>query len=162
VRKVVSAAFTPRAIGLREERFVAIADELIDEIAPRGHCDSVVELAAQMPTAVICEMMGVPRQDWKYMIRLGNMSVGGTDPEYQVESSMRATQRHALDEIFAYFGRLIKERRAQPGDDLVSMLVHGEADGEKLSDQEALYNCFLLLNGELETTRNAISGGVLS
>ncbi|HXR37145.1 MAG TPA: cytochrome P450 [Candidatus Binataceae bacterium] len=161
VRKVVSNAFTPRAIGLREERFVAIADELIDEVAPRGQCDLVVDLAAQMPTAVICEMMGVPRPDWKYMIRLGNMSVGGTDPEYQVEGSMRATQRQALDEIFAYFGRLIDERRGKGGTDLVSMLANGEVDSERLSDQEALFNCFLLLNGGLETTRNAISGGIL-
>ncbi len=161
VRKLVSMAFTPRAIGVREERFVTIADELIDEVAPRGRCDLVSELAAQMPTAVICEMMGVPRQDWKYMIRLGNMSVGGTDPEYQVEGSVVATQRQALDEIFAYFGRLIGERRGRPGDDLVSMLANGEVDGENISDREALFNCFLLLNGGLETTRNAISGGIL-
>jgi cytochrome P450 len=161
VRKLVSMAFTPRAIGMREARFAAIADELIDEVAPRGQCDLVVDLAAPMPTAVICEMMGVPRQDWKRMIRLGNMSVGGTDPEYQLEGSMLATQRHALDEIFAYFGRLTKERRGKEGTDLVSMLVNGEVDGERLGEQEALFNCFLLLNGGLETTRNAISGGIL-
>src|SRR5260370_38849738 len=117
------------------ERCVAVATYMIEEFAPRGECAVVVAGAAQMPTVVICEMMGVPQPDWKYMIKLGNMSVGGTDPEYQVEGSMRATQRHALDEIFAYFGRLTKERRGKAGTDLASMLANDEGDSENLTEQ---------------------------
>jgi cytochrome P450 len=120
-----------------------------------------MDLAARMPTAVICEMMGVPRSDWNYMIGLGNRSVGSTDPEYQDQGSAPETARKAQADIFQYFAGLVAQRRGRPGSDLVSVLANGEVEGQRLADHEVLYDCFLLLLGGLETTRNAISGGLL-
>jgi cholest-4-en-3-one 26-monooxygenase len=105
-------------------------------------------------------MLGVPRQDWDLMFALGNMTLGNEDPEYQVDGSAQKTGAQAQADIFNYFMKLIGDRRANPGPDLVSALVHGEIEGDKLSDIEVLFNCFLLILGGQETTRNAISGGM--
>ncbi|SRR5579875_322626 len=161
MRQLVNKAFTPRAVAPLESRFRQIAAGLIEAVAPRGECDLVADLAARMPTAVICDMMAVPQADWNYMITLGNMAIGNADPEYQVGGSAVKTQEQAQGEIFGYFAKLVEERRANPGRDLVSALANGSVDGEKLSDREVLFNCFLLLIGGLETTRNAIAGGLL-
>ena len=161
VRQVVKKWFTPLAIGKMEGRFREIARELIDAVAARGWCDLVVDLAARMPTAVICEMLGVPRSDWSHMIDLGNRTVGATDPEYQDEGSAPETARQAQADIIRYFAKLLAERRGGSGTDQVTVLANGEVEGEKLNDVEVLHDCFLLLLGGLETTRNAISGGML-
>ena len=161
VRQVLKKWFTPLAVGRMEARFREIAVELIDVVAPKGACDLVVDLASRMPTAVICEMMGVPKADWDYMISLGNRTVGATDPEYHGDSTVVESGRRAQGEIVTYFARMVPERRRNPGTDLVSALAVGEVEGQKLDDREVLFNCFLLLIGGLETTRNAISGGIL-
>ena len=127
-----------------------------------GQCDLVVDVAARLPTAVICEMMGIPKADWDMMFKVANMSIGSQDPEYQIEGDARATGRQAQIDCFNYFVNIVGERRNNPGDDLVSALVHGEMDGQKLTDMEILFNCFLLIIGGQETTRNATSGGMLA
>ncbi|HTR61517.1 MAG TPA: cytochrome P450 [Candidatus Binataceae bacterium] len=160
IRQMMNRRFTPRALAPHELHVRAITTEIIDAIAPRGECDLVVDVAARLPTAVICEMLGVPREDWDMMFALGNMALGGEDPEYQVEGSAQKTGVQAQMQIFNYFMKLISERRANPGDDLVSAIVNGEIEGDRLSDIEVLFNCFLLILGGQETTRNAITGGM--
>ena len=160
IRQMMNRRFTPRALAPHEPHVRAITTEIIDAIAPRGECDLVVDVAARLPTAVICEMLAVPREDWDMMFALGNMALGGEDPEYQVEGSAQKTGVQAQTEIFNYFMKLVAERRARPGDDLVSTLVHGEIEGDRLTDLEVLFNCFLLILGGQETTRNAITGGM--
>ena len=96
------------------------------------------------------------------MFTVANMSIGTHDPEYQVDGDAMATGRQAQLACFNYFVNIIGERRKNPGGDLVSALIHGEIDGQKLTDMEILFNCFLLIIGGQETTRNATSGGMLA
>jgi cytochrome P450 len=162
LRGVVNKRFTPRALAPYERHVRALAAEILGEVAPRGECDFVLDVAARLPTAVICEMMAIPRPDWPLMYTLANMSIGTADPEYRGGRSAEETGRAAQIEIFNYFTKLIADRRAAPGDDLVSAFVHGEVDSERLSDVEVLFNCFLVIIAGQETTRNAISGGFLA
>jgi cytochrome P450 len=160
MRQMLNRSFTPRALAPHEPHIRAIATEILDAIAEQGRCDLVVDVAAKLPTAVICEMLAIPAEDWDLMFALGNMTLGSEDPEYQVDGSSQKTSAQAQMEIFSYFMKLIGERRSNPGPDLVSALVNGEIDGDRLTDIEVLFNCFLLILGGQETTRNAISGGM--
>jgi cholest-4-en-3-one 26-monooxygenase len=90
------------------------------------------------------------------------MSIGTQDPEYNQGRSAMETGRAAQAEFFGYFARLIDERRKNPGKDLISAFTVGEVDGTRLTDLEILFNSFLLIIGGQETTRNAVSGGMLA
>ncbi len=162
MRQIINKRFTRAALAPQEPHIRAIATEILDAVAARGQCDFVIDVAARLPTAVICEMMGIPRADWDMMFTVANMSIGTHDPEYQVNGDAYATGRQAQLNCFNYFVNTISERRKNPGSDLVSALVHGEIEGEKLTDLEILFNCFLLIIGGQETTRNATSGGMLA
>ena len=162
MRQIINKRFTRAALAPEEPHIRTIATEIIDSVAARGECDFVVDMAAKLPTAVICEMMGIPKADWDMMFTLANMSIGTHDPEYQIDGDAMATGRQAQMNCFNYFVNTISERRKHPGNDLVSALVHGELDGQKLTDMEILFNCFLLIIGGQETTRNAASGGMLA
>lgn len=162
MRQIINKRFTRAALAPQEPHVRAIATEIIDSVAERGGCDFVVDVAAKLPTAAICEMMGIPKADWDMMFTVANMSIGTHDPEYQIDGDARATGQQAQMNCFNYFVNVISDRRKNPGIDLVSALVHGEIDGEKLTDMEVLFNCFLLIIGGQETTRNATSGGLLA
>jgi cytochrome P450 len=162
MRQIVNKRFTRRALAPLEPHVRAIAAEILDSVAPTGECDFVVDVAAKLPTAVICEMLGIPRPDWDMMFTVANMSIGNQDPEYQIEGDAYKTGRQAQLNCFNYFINIIGERRKNPGNDLVSALAHGEIEGLKLTDLEILFNCFLLIIGGQETTRNATSGGMLA
>jgi len=162
MRQVVNRRFTPRALAPLEAQVRSIAREIIDAVAPLGRCDFVLDVAAKLPTAVICEMMGIPRADRELVFGLANMSIGSQDPEYQIEGDGRSTGQKAQRQYFDYLSSVIAQRRRNPGDDLMSALLRGEVEGEGLSDSEMLFNCFLFVVAGQETTRNAISGGMLA
>jgi cytochrome P450 len=163
LRRLVNKGFTPRAVAAFEPHVRQIATEILDQVAPRGECDFVTDVAAILPLAVICDMMGVARDDWPLMFRLTNMVLGAGDPEYQPEGATgEQTAAEGHRRMFEYFARLVAERRRERKDDLVSVLEDAEIDGDKLTDEEILYFCFLLIVAGNETTRNAISGGLLA
>jgi cytochrome P450 len=162
MRQLVNRRFTPRALAPLEASIRSIAGEILDSIAPLGQCDFVLEVAAKLPTAVICEMMGIPRADRDLIFSLANMSVGSQDPEYQIDGDGRRTGQHAQKEYFDYLTRLVEERRAHLGHDLLSAIIDGVFDGERLSASEVVFNSFLFVVAGQETTRNAISGGMLA
>jgi cytochrome P450 len=163
LRRLVNRGFTPRMVAQLEPRIRAITTGILDEVAPRGRCDFVLDVAAPLPLAVICEMMGVARADWRLMFDATNQVLGAGDEEYQTEERDRVqTVEHGRRALFGHFARLLAERRQQPGQDLVSTLAGAEVDEEPLTDEEILYFCYLLILAGNETTRNAISGGVLA
>ncbi|MGO9451460.1 MAG: cytochrome P450 [Candidatus Binataceae bacterium] len=162
VRQIINRRFTPRAISVYQPHIRKIAGEIINAIVEKGECDFVVDIAAKLPTAVTCEMMGIPREYWQMMFDATNASIGTDDPEYQQGRTARETGEAAQAQVFSYFSQLIEERKKNPGEDLVSALVHGDVEGGKLNEMEILFNCFLLIVAGQETTRNATSGGMLA
>ena len=161
-RRLISMRLTPRQVLPEEKHIRAIVTSIIDQVAPRGECDFVTDIAAQMPTAVICEMMGVPREDWEDMFHWGNLLIGSQDPEYrEAGDSAKQTAEKGRIAVYNYYMKLIAQRRKNPGNDLVSALVHGDMSGEKMTDMDILANCLLLILGGQETTRNAMSGGMM-
>jgi cytochrome P450 len=162
LRQIVNRRFTPKALAPYEAQVRRLCEEIIDGVIERGECDFVVDVAAKLPTAIICEMMGVDREHYDLMFTLANMSIGFEDPEYQQGRSAVETGQYAQMQFFSFFSKLIEERRKNPGEDLLTALVSGEAEGDRLSDMEILFNCLLLLVAGQETTRNATSGGMLA
>jgi cholest-4-en-3-one 26-monooxygenase len=162
IRQVISPRFTPRSIATHLAEVRHICDQILDDVIERGECDFVVDVAGKVPTAVICEMLGIPAEYRDMMYALGNAAIGSQDPEYNQGRSAMETGRNAQAEFFAYFAKLIDERRKCPAGDLISAFTVGEVEGAKLTDLEVLFNAFLLIIGGQETTRNAISGGMLA
>jgi len=162
LRRLVNRSFTPRAVAQLEPRVRRITRDLIARVAPKGSCDFVVEVSANLPLAVICELMGVPESDWPYMFALTNRSLGADDPEYRTADSSQETFAQAQREMFQYFAELGRKRAANPHEDLLTTLLNAEVDGDKLTEEEILFFCFLLIVAGNETTRNAISGGLLA
>ena len=163
LRRLVNKGFTPRAVNAMEGHIRLIASDIIDDLCERGEVDFVTDAAALLPLAVICEMMGVPKDDWKLMFELTNKVLGGGDPEYQAEgANIDQTINEGHMQMFGYFMRMLAERRKERREDLVSVLVEADVDGDKLTDEEILYFAYLLILAGNETTRNAISGGLLA
>jgi cholest-4-en-3-one 26-monooxygenase len=162
-RGLMTARFTPKALQPKREAVGAIVDELLDEMAKHDRLDFVESLAAIVPLAVINEMLGIPREDWKRMFELSNTLLGSADPEYQVggEGTIETTDRARL-EFMDYFQRLAASRRQEPRDDFVTVLAQSEVEGEPIRDFELLSYFILLIVAGNETTRNATSGGLLA
>jgi cholest-4-en-3-one 26-monooxygenase len=166
-RKLVSHRFTPRAIQSLRAEIVRITRDLLDGLyaeAPEGRIDFVERISGPLPLAVLCDLLGVPRSDWEMLFRWTNQTVGSGDPEYQVESGGgRETANQARLQLFEYFARMAAERRKQPRDDVTSELANARLeDGSGVPPFELLSYYFLLVVAGNETTRNAMSGGLLA
>jgi cytochrome P450 len=169
MRRLVNKGFTPRAVNAMEPQIRAIANSILDRIADKGSCDFVLEVASQLPLAVICGMMGLEEQHWPLMFELTNAVLGSGDPEYQTSvaeqergsrDAARQTSMQGFARMYGFFREVLERRRHEPAGDMVSLLLEAEVDGEKLSEADILQFCFLLIVAGNETTRNAISGGL--
>ena len=166
-RKLVSHRFTPRAIQALRPEIERIARDLLDELyreGPEGEIDFVERVSGPLPLAVLCDLLGVPRADWEMLFRWTNQTVGSGDPEYQAEGEGgRETANAARVQLFSYFARMVEERRKSPRDDITSVLANARLDdGAAVPPFELLSYCFLLVIAGNETTRNAMSGGLLA
>jgi cholest-4-en-3-one 26-monooxygenase len=158
-RRLVSRAFTPRTVTRLTGAIEKRSRRVIDEVADRGECEFVEDVAAKLPLEMICEMLGLAEEDWPRMFELSNKLVGFDDPDYR--SSPEEGQAAAA-EIFGYCDTVAADRRAHPRDDLMSNLVHAEVDGERLDDLEVnLFFVTLVVAGN-ETTRNLINHSMLA
>jgi cholest-4-en-3-one 26-monooxygenase len=157
IRRLVNQGFTPRRVARIEEHVRDIATQLIDRVAPRGECDFVVDLAAELPLQVILEMIGVPPEDRHRCFQWSNTMLGLDDPEYG-NSMEKATQ--AAMEMYMYWEWLASQRREERRDDLIGALIEAELGDEKLTNQEIDAFLLLLVVAGNETTRNLISGGM--
>jgi cholest-4-en-3-one 26-monooxygenase len=166
VRRVANKRFTPRAVRETGPDIDRIAVGILGEAAPTGvsgELDFVERIAAPFPLAVIAWVLGVPSDDWELLFRWTNEVIGKEDPEYrQPGESPGQTAKRARGELHAYFQTLIDERRRDPRDDLVSELIRGEIEGKALDEEQLVSYCELLVEAGNETTRNAISGGLLA
>ena len=144
-----------------------ITTEILDDAAAGGEglreLDFVEAIAAPLPIAVIAWILGVPRADWERLYTWTNEIIGHGDPELRRPGETPAqTLRRARGELRTYLADLVEQRRREPGDDLVSELVHAEIDGAPLSTAQLVENCELFVEGGNETTRNAITGGLIA
>ena len=169
-RGVLNRRFTPHALSFLRPHVEELTRGIVDDVARRtvegvdgrGECEFVEEVAARMPLAVILELLGVPREDCMLVFEWTNQAIAPGDPEYRRGAGVLETAERARLALFDYFERHVAERRRRPHDDLVSVLVKGVVDGDPLSDFEILSYCFLLAVAGNETTRNAITGGMLA
>jgi cholest-4-en-3-one 26-monooxygenase len=158
-RKLASTGFTPRMVARLEPRIREAARTIVDKVAKKGECDFVTAIAAELPLQVIADLLGVPQEDRHKLFDWSNRLIGFDDPEFQTSF---ADGKAAAMEVWMYATQMAEQRRAHKGDDLVSVLVHAEIDGQRLDEME-LESFFLLLAvAGNETTRNLISGGLLA
>jgi cytochrome P450 len=163
MRRAFNRLFLPRPVSKYESPGQVLVTEILDEVMKDGKCDFVVDVAARLPMAFICEIMGVPRKDWADVFKWGNMSIGFEDAEYQTESaSAMETRRLGVMNLGTYCANLALRRRGGDGEDLLTVLGNAEVNGQKLTELQLFHNGWLYIIGGLETTRNAISGGLLA
>jgi cytochrome P450 family 142 subfamily A polypeptide 1 len=160
-RNLVNKGFTPRRVDDHEPKIRAICRDLIAAVAAKGRCEFVRELAAPLPMIVIGDLLGVAPEDRGKLLRWSDDLIAGTDAAAPAEVKLRMMT--AATEYIQYAQRVIADRRAKaPQDDLMSVLVHAEIDGERLSDEDLIQESLLILVGGDETTRHVISGGMLA
>lgn len=155
-RSLVDKGFHPRRVAEMEGHIREIATALIDAVAPRGACDLVRDIAAQLPAIVIAEMLGVRPEDRERLIHWSDVLISGADGPENVSEKVMGT----FGNFVGYAGEVLEDRRRAARDDLISILVHAEIEGDRLSHDELIGESLLLLIGGLETTRNVISGGL--
>ena len=158
-RRLVSQGFTPRMVNRLEPHIRDLARGIVDAVAAKGECDFVTDVAAELPLQVIVEFLGVPLADRHKVFEWSNRLIGFDDPEFQTSLD---DGKLAAAEMYMYANQLAEARKDQPRDDLVSVLMRGEIDGERLTEQEFDSFFLLLAVAGNETTRNLISGGMLA
>ncbi|MGO9056306.1 MAG: cytochrome P450 [Candidatus Binataceae bacterium] len=161
MRRALNRVFLPHAVARFESNGPKLVEDILLEVLPRGKCDFVSDIAAKIPMSFICQIMGVPREDRSAIYTWANMALSYEDPEYQVGSAVE-TRYLGAKKIFQYCVRLALERRGGGGDDLISVLGNAEVGGRALTARELGHNGLMFVVGGLETTRNAISGGLLA
>lgn len=157
-RRLVNKGFTPRMIAKMEDHIRDLTTRILEGALTKSEIDFVVEIAAELPLAVIAELIGVPNEDRHKLFDWSNRLIaGGDDPEYQVSDEQLM---EAQMEMFLYAQQLAAARRENPGGEIIDALLSAEIDGESLSEMD--FNMFFVLLSVAgnETTRNAISHGL--
>lgn len=152
-RRLVGAGFTPRRVADHEPFLRAAVNRLIDAVIDRGECDIVRDIATPLPMLMIGELMGLPSEDNEKLLHWSDLFATGGD-------EIRPEVERAVVEWNDYIMRKVHERRGGDGQDLVSLVVNAEWEGERLSDIDVMFETMLVLVGGDETTRHVISGGV--
>jgi cholest-4-en-3-one 26-monooxygenase len=157
LRKIVSRAFTPRAIESLREELRQRAHQIVVSAAAEGSGDFVEQVSCELPLQAIAGLMGVPQEDRKKLFDWSNQMVGDQDPEYA-----RNDPTAASVELIMYGMQMAADRTKNPGDDLVTKLVQADVEGHKLSDDEFGFFVILLAVAGNETTRNSITQGMMA
>jgi cytochrome P450 len=163
LRRLVSSAFTPRVVAALRPRIAEVVDALFARIAEQGRLDVIADLAYPLPVQIISELLGVPTEDHEQFRGWSALLARALDPQFADPDPQRmAGADAARTEFDRYFSGLIAQRRAHPREDLLSLLVHAESEGDKLTEEELLATCVLLLVAGHETTTNLIANAVLA
>ena len=155
-RQIISRGFTPRSIGALRDDLTEHANVIVKQALDRGEGDFVEEVAAELPLVAIADLLGVPQDDRKKLFEWSNQMLAGEDPDYDVDPETASV------EILNYFMALAEERKAEPRDDIVTKLVSVGEDGDGLTSDEFGYFTILLAVAGNETTRNAITHGMIN
>ncbi len=151
--------FTPKRIAEHEDAIRAIATGVLDRLADRETCDLVTEVAQPIVSRVIGSFMGIPPEDDAIWARLMNTTLGAGDPDLNPEGIDSVMERD-VPEIFERCRRLIAERRERPTDDLTSVLVQAEVDGQRLEEHEIVMGFFLLVAAGNDSTKATYCSGM--
>jgi cholest-4-en-3-one 26-monooxygenase len=157
LRKIVSRAFTPRAVERLRADLADRAREIAVKAAAGGSGDFVEQVSCELPLQAIAGLMGVPQEDRMKLFHWSNQMVGDMDPEFAGNDAVSASV-----ELITYGMQLAAERADKPGEDLVTKLVQADVDGHKLSDDELGFFVILLAVAGNETTRNSITQGMMA
>jgi len=161
LRRIVSRGFTPRSLGRLEEDVERRARQTIDRVIDRGSCDFVADIAAPLPLEIICDLMGIPESQTRFVFEKSNVILGLGDPEYVPDASgIVASALGAGKALADLMVDLAEHRQGRGGDDLTSKLLDAALEGEALTHQELASFFVLLVVAGNETTRNAISHGM--
>ena len=176
LRRLLNKGFTPRMVGKLEEAFAQIVDETLDAIATKGQCDFVEDVAVPLPLLIIAEMIGIRREDREAFHRWSDAMISADGNEHDPEIMAAAGQ--GFVEYSAYVSEIVEQRRREPKDDLVSILVNADDEGVlgrfedaqspmaldeahvEMIKNELMMLCVILMVAGNETTRNALSGGM--
>ncbi|MCA9502130.1 MAG: cytochrome P450 [Spirochaetaceae bacterium] len=160
-RNIVNRGFTPRRVAEQEPKLRALTTELIDGVIEQGECDFVRDIARWIPMVAIGDMLGVEPEDRGQLLEWSDWMLGGGEiADVMDDAERREKQRSYTQGYFAYQAKVIADRKQNPRDDLVSLLVTGDVDGERLDDEELLQESLLILIGGDETTRHVMTGGL--
>jgi hypothetical protein len=163
-RRIVSRGFTAKTLAALHADIGNTSREIIGSVAERGECDFVTEIAALLPLRIVNNMMGIPRAHEKFIFDQTNVVLGASDPEYVPDQTPRGVARAvtgAGEQLAELLRELADERTREPKDDLITKLVAAR-DGENLTPQELASFFILLVGAGNETTRNAISHGLVA
>ncbi|MGI0151601.1 MAG: cytochrome P450, partial [Thermoplasmata archaeon] len=163
LRRIVSAAFNPRRVKSIEDSIEEVAVKVIDRVAGLGECDFVTEIAAPLPLEIICDLMGIPPSEYATVFRCSNIILSNGDPEYIPEGTDPVLAFiETGQELTGIMTELATHRVDHPTDDLTTALITTNIDGEALTHAELASFFILLLTAGNETTRTAISHGLLA
>ena len=157
-RKLVNSGFTRKRVMDKVPSIATLCDTLIDSVCERGECDFVRDIAAPLPMAVIGDMLGVLPEERGMLLKWSDDLVTGP----RARTSTRSTAQAMMEAFAAYTAftmDIIAKRRAEPTEDLFSILVNAEVEGQRMSDDEIVMETLLILIGGDETTRHTLSGG---
>jgi cytochrome P450 len=155
-RKLIRAEFTKPAAAGRDHRLHELARSIVNEVIEKGECDFVAEVAGEMPSYVIAELMGIPLDDGRELYKLTEIIHSAP------ESLPPGAGQQAVMKMFGYAQGVIAEKRARPADDLATRLLQAEVEGRRLTDPEFLLFFLLLIDAGGDTTRNLLSAGLLA
>ncbi|MDQ6854487.1 MAG: cytochrome P450 [Actinomycetota bacterium] len=156
LRRIINSQFTPRAAERLRARIEELAAQIIDAVIERGECDAVTDIAGEMPSFVIADLLGIPLDDGRRLYHLTETIHAAPD------SVPPGAGMSAIIEMFNYAHQVAEEKRRQPRDDLASRILEAEVDGQRLDDIDFNLFFLLLIDAGGDTTRNLVGGGLLA
>jgi cytochrome P450 len=163
VRRLIMGALSPRAIAEMEPYLIALVDRLLDGIAAKARFELIGDFASAIPVEVIGNLLDVPHEEREPLRDWSLAILGALEPVIGAEVFARGNK--AVEEFLQYLEVLVARRRAKPGNperDVLTRLIQGEDNGERLTEKELLHNCIFLLNAGHETTTNLIGNGLVA
>jgi len=161
LRNLASSAFAPRRVEMLRSHIQEITESLIRDVKDKGRMDVIADLAGPLPCIVTAEMLGVPVEDHR-QLKAWSQDFAEMLGNFQHNPGRIPSIERSVEEMTAYFSSAIREQRLRPRDGLVSSLLNAEIDGDRLSEEEVIANCIVIMVGGQETTTNLIANGLLS